>query len=163
MARWDEMHERAKKLISEGMTLIKSGVHDAEFIAETTANAARLHMDAGRKRYELYRMLHDVGAMLLSECSAHPGERRIELPLSLMDAIDSARRLSAAIEEDESKLDNFSIVRGESGRKATQAAGEADATPPCCEIGTPAPKRSRRPSSPAKRSNTGAKKKSSRR
>ena len=79
MTRLGRMQQRAKKLLDEGMAILKVGVQDAGMLAESTAGAARLHVEVGRKRFELYRVLHDIGAELMSALEISPAGEAVAL------------------------------------------------------------------------------------
>lgn len=113
MTKWNEIQEQAKKLIDEGMHALKSGFTEAEFLAETTASAARLHMDAGRRRFEMYRVLHDLGAVLYNAVASDPSSARIELTPAMRALVGNARSLDETLAEDERQLGLFSIVKRE--------------------------------------------------
>ena len=115
MARWYDMQEKARKLIDEGMTILKSGVHDAGFLAESTAGAARLHVDASRKRFELYRTLHDLGAEFMDALRACPAGQVVELTPAMADLVKQAVELDGLLKHDEEELERFSVVKGEKG------------------------------------------------
>ena len=115
MARWSDMQDHAKKIIDEGLAAIKSGVNEAGFLAETTASAARLHMDAGRKRFEIYRILHDLGALIYTAIKGDSQAQGVLLTPAMTALLDQARARDESVEYDEDMLKRFSIVRGEGG------------------------------------------------
>ena len=63
MPKFEDMQVKAKALIEEALTLLKSGMNEAEFIAGKTATAARLHMKSKQSRIEKYRLLHELGEL----------------------------------------------------------------------------------------------------
>ncbi len=63
MPKFEDMQVKAKALIEEALTLLKSGMSEAEFIAGKTAAAARLHMKSKQSRIEKYRLLHELGEL----------------------------------------------------------------------------------------------------
>ena len=121
MAQWKEMQERAKKLIDEGLSAIKSGAQEAEFLAESTANAARLHMDAGRKRFELYRVLHDLGALVYTALKNDPLAHAVPVSPAMAALAGQAANLDESLGYDADMLRRFSVVRGETGGRPRPA------------------------------------------
>lgn len=115
MTRLGRMQQRAKKLLDEGMAILKVGVQDAGMLAESTAGAARLHVEVGRKRFELYRVLHDIGAELMSALEISPAGEAVALTPAMASLIEQAQDLDRSIRHDEEELDRFSVVKGERG------------------------------------------------
>lgn len=115
MTRWSEMQKRSRKLIDEGMSILKIGMHEAGFLAESTAGAARLHVEASRKRFELYRVLHDLGDELHSALKEKTAIQQIELTQPMKELVDAADELSRSLEHDEMELERFSVVKHEKG------------------------------------------------
>lgn len=115
MAQWKEMQDRAKKLLDEGLSAIKSSAQEAEFLAESTANAARLHVDAGRKRFEMYRVLHDLGALVYTALKGDPLAQGIPVTPAMAALAGQAANLDESLGYDTDMLQRFSVVRGETG------------------------------------------------
>lgn len=132
MTRWDKIQERARKLINEGMTLLKSSAHDAELLAETTTSAAKLHMDVGRKRIELYRTLHDLGTAVY-EASIEGQPEAFALPITpvMKDLISKVGDIVRASEEDAKRIKHISVVKGTKSAQPsiTVTAGKPKLTP----------------------------------
>lgn len=126
MTKWNEIQEQAKKLIDEGMHALKSGFTEAEFLAGATASATKLHMDAGRRRFELYRVLHDLGAVLYSAVASSPHLARIELTPAMKALINNARALGETVAEDERQLGLFSVVKREGAPPTGETQKQSD-------------------------------------
>ncbi|HPM40925.1 MAG TPA: hypothetical protein PLY45_00635 [bacterium] len=115
MTRLSQVQERARRLLEDGMAILKVGVKDAGMLAESTAGAARLHVEVGRKRFELYRALHDIGEELMSALGVSPAGESIALTPAMAALIEQALELDRSIKHDEEELDRFSVVKGERG------------------------------------------------
>lgn len=139
MTKWNEIQAQAKKLIDEGMHALKSGFTEAEFLAGTTASAAKLHMDAGRRRFEMYRVLHDLGAVLYNAIASRPDATGIELTPAMRSLIDNAHKLDEILAEDEHRLGRFSVVR-----KADAASPKPARKKPGAQRNVPLPQRKKR-------------------
>lgn len=146
MPQWNEMQERARRLIEEGLQLLKSGAHEAGFIAETTASAARLHMVVRQNQFEKYKLLHDLGEALYKKCPRGRVARTIDLSDGMISMIDRAGHMDDAMHAAEVKLSKFSIVR----KGAAQRAGARQRTAKDAGAGTRKPRpRRHRPGSAA--------------
>ncbi|HPQ81336.1 MAG TPA: hypothetical protein PLZ86_06380 [bacterium] len=122
MAKWNDMQERAKKLIDEGMAMLKIGMHEAGFLAGSTASAARLHVEASRKRFDLYRVLHDLGDEIYASLKADPALQHVELSSSMRSLVEAADDLTSSLEHDERELEGFSVVKRKRGGPPKPAA-----------------------------------------
>lgn len=110
MPHWEEMQVKAKVLIEEALKILKSGMTEAEFLAGTTASAARLHMVIKRSRIEKYRLLHELGELVFEKAGTGQAAG-IEPTKRMKDIIDQAKGLDKTIDESEKKLNKFSIVK----------------------------------------------------
>lgn len=109
MAHWDEVHTKAKKMIEEGLVLLRSGAKEAEFIAGTTAVAARLQVQVSKNRYELYRLLHDLGQFTLTE-AIKSGSDSIKISAKMKPLIKRANDIEEASKHAEKELGKFTVV-----------------------------------------------------
>lgn len=111
MPNWDEVQVKAKMLISEGMELLKTGMHEAGFIAGTTANAAKLHANAGKHKIELYRTLHDLGQLLFDAIDESPMSGSINISDKMSELFGKASGLEKLVQKEEESLKKISVVK----------------------------------------------------
>ncbi len=117
MPHWEDVQTRAKKLIEEGLMLLRTGANEAEHIANTTASAARLHMTLKRNRYDVYRALHDLGEMV--HTAARNGGKTVAITPSMATLITRISELEEAAERAEKELSTFTVVNQEKEQKRT--------------------------------------------
>lgn len=113
MQNFSEIQDRAKKLIDEGLKILKTGVKDAELIAGSTASAAGLHMEAGRSRLMMHRIFYELGRAVYKENKNLSYGSGLILSQGILDLIEKARALEETADDDDQKLDAFSVVKGE--------------------------------------------------
>ncbi len=109
MTQWNEIQEKARKLIDEGMRLLRSGMNDAEYLAEATASAAKLHMTIRKNRIEKYRVLHDMGAQLHGSILAGSAPQGISQELRSLS--ERVRRLDEEAAAAEGEVAQLTVVR----------------------------------------------------
>ena len=116
MPKWDEIHKHANKIIAEGVKLLKSGMSEAEYIAEATAASARLHVTVRKSRFDMYKALHDLGQRVHDAAAKSAGgEVRLTEPMQkLIKRVNSLERDAKAAEARISKL---SITKKGSAKK----------------------------------------------
>lgn len=108
MTQWSEIQEKARKLIDEGMRLLRSGMNDAEYLAEATASAAKLHMTIRKNRIEKYRVLHDMGAQLHGQLLSGAGQ---DVSQELKALSERVRRLDEEAAAAEGEVAQLTVVR----------------------------------------------------
>lgn len=118
MQNFNEIQDRAKKLIDEGLKILKTGVKDAELIAGSTAAAAGLHMDAGRSRIMMHRIFYELGRAVYKENKNLSYGSGLILSQGILDLIEKARALEETADDDDHKLDAFSVVKGSSPKRS---------------------------------------------
>jgi|GEM_PF-1972701 len=111
MPTWENMQTNARKLMAEGITLLRAGAHEAAFIAGTTASAAKLHMTIRKNRLEIYRELHDLGQLLFEAMSAKPVPGSIPITTEMRGLIQRVRELGEEAERAQKELNKFSVVK----------------------------------------------------
>jgi len=116
MPKWDEIHKHANKIIAEGVKLLKSGMSEAEYIAEATAASTRLHVTVRRSRFDMYKAMHDLGQKVYDVAAKSAGNevKLTEPMLKLMKRVDSLERDAKTAETRISKL---SITKRGSAKK----------------------------------------------
>lgn len=125
MTKWNDIQAQAKRIIDEGMHALKSGLSEAEFLAGTTASAAKLHMDAGRRRFEMYRTLHDLGAVLYNAALSGAESGSIALTPAMRSLIDNARSIEKMLANDAALLERISVVKKAAPSPPTEAVVRA--------------------------------------
>ncbi len=109
MAQWDDVQAKAKKLFDEGLVLLKSGAKDAEFIAGTTATAARLQVQVSKNKYELYRLLHDLGQLTV-DAAISSNTDSIKITSEMKPLLERAQKIEDGSKGAEKELSKFTIV-----------------------------------------------------
>ncbi len=126
MPQWNEVQEKARKLIDEGMRLLRSGMSDAEFLAEATASAAKLHVSIRKNRYDKYRALHDLGVIVKKACD--DGRESITVTPEMKHIVEQVKNLDAEVERAEVSAAQLTVVRKEPKEarpdEPTQTIGE---------------------------------------
>ncbi|MFA4875269.1 MAG: hypothetical protein WC956_06445 [bacterium] len=122
MPQWDEIQARARKLIDEGLKLLRAGMSDAEYLAEATATAAKLHVALRRNRLDKYRLLHEIGKEVCAAVEADPALRQISITESISDEIARSRALDEEMKRAEAHISGLSVVR----KPASPTEGDED-------------------------------------
>ena len=106
MPKWDEIQKHANKIIAEGVKLLKSGMSEAEYIAEATAASARLHVTVRKDRFDTYKAMHDLGQKVhAAAAKSAGGEVKLTDPmLKLIKRVNSLERDAKAAEAKIAKL-----------------------------------------------------------
>ena len=115
MPHWEDMHIRAKKMIEEGLMLLRTGAHDVEFLANTTASAAKLHMTVRKNQLERYRVLHDLGRHVFE--ASKKGGAAIPLTPDIKGLIKRTQDLDSAAQRAEKELEKFTVVNKSAPKK----------------------------------------------
>ena len=79
MPAWEEIQINAKKLIDEGMKMLRSGMHEASFLADITAKSANLHVSLRRNHSERYKTVHEIGKLVCDAAIKDPSRGEIKL------------------------------------------------------------------------------------
>ncbi|MFH0800748.1 MAG: hypothetical protein V2A66_11310 [Pseudomonadota bacterium] len=125
MPNWSEMQARARKLINEGLEIVKTGAHEAGFLAETTASAARLKMDEGKNRLEMYRSLYVLGAEIYEAMKRNPGATTLAITERIEHLYAQTKRFDDTARDDGRELDLFTVVKKAAPPSPSAGAGKA--------------------------------------
>lgn len=111
MPNWENMQNNARRLIGDGIEILRAGAHEAAFLAGTTASAAKLHMTIRRNRLEIYRELHDLGGLVFDALSSKPTPGSLPITEEMRALVKRARELGEEARQAEKELDAFTIVK----------------------------------------------------
>jgi hypothetical protein len=129
MPQWEEIQVRARKLIDEAFKLLRTGMTDAEYLAEATANAAKLHMAIRRNRLDKYRLLHDLGEEVCDAAGRDPEARQLRLTESMAGKIGRSRALDEEAKRAEDHITQLTVVRKPKSPVARKGDDDADSGP----------------------------------
>ena len=111
MPKWDEIQKHASRIISEGVKLLKSGMSEAEYIAEATAESAKLHVTVRRNRFDMYKALHDLGQKVFDAASKGPSAHDFKLTDAMTKLISKVNALEGEAKKAEAKISKLSITK----------------------------------------------------
>lgn len=111
MAHWEEIQVKAKILVEEALKVLKSGATEAEFLAGTTANAAKLHIGTKKARLNKYKLLHELGDLVYEKASSSAEMTSMGITQKMKDIIRRVEALDDEIERTEKRLSKFSVVK----------------------------------------------------
>jgi hypothetical protein len=111
MPKWEEIQAKAKRLIEEGLRLLRSGMSEAEFLAEATADATRLNVEVRRCRFERYKAIHALGTEVLHSAGAGPDAAHVRLTASMKSLISKAHALEEEARRAEEKASKITVVK----------------------------------------------------
>jgi len=106
MKNFEEMQKKAKNLMEEALTLLKSGMVEAEFLAEKTASATKLHVQAKKCQLEKYKSLYKLGELVLNDAD----KPNFKLTKPMKDIVSKVNDLNVALKEAEGALKKFTVV-----------------------------------------------------
>lgn len=123
MPSWDEIQVHAKKMIEEGMRILRSGMTEASFLAESTAEAARLHVSLRRNRLDRYKALHELGRMVCDKVKKSTASSQLTLTDEMKKKIKDVGSLDDEAQKFEAEISKLTIIRkeAEEGPKPSQA------------------------------------------
>ncbi len=110
MPQWDDIHEKAKALIDEGLQLLKDGAHEAGIIAESTAHAAKLHVIIQKGRVERYKLLCKLGQEAYAQLDKS-AQSSIKRNASIDEIIEQVKALDREVDAASKEVSKLSIVK----------------------------------------------------
>lgn len=111
MAHWEEMQIKAKMLLEEALKVLKSGATEAEFLAGTTASAAKLHIGTKRARLDKYKLLHELGEHVYEKASSPSAPASLGITQAMKDIVRRVEAIDDEVKRAEKKLSKFSVVK----------------------------------------------------
>lgn len=113
MKQWNEVQIKARKMIDDGLKLLRSGMNEAEFLAEATASAAKLHVTLHRNRLDKYRALHDIGLEVFNTLEKDLEAKTIYITPSIEEKIDRVREMDDESSRTERQISKLSVSKKE--------------------------------------------------
>lgn len=111
MAHWEEIQVKAKMLVEEALKVLKSGATEAEFLAGTTASAAKLHIGAKKALLDKYKLLHGLGELVYEKASSSAESASMGITQRMKDIIRQIQSIDDEIARTEKRLSKFSVVK----------------------------------------------------
>ncbi len=121
MPNWNEVETQAKKLIDEGIRMLKTGANEAEVIAGKTASSAKLHVAMGQNRLENYRTVHDLGEIVFKALKKDATSSAIAVTPKMKELFTKIQKRETVAAEAEDKLKHYTIVRTDAPKKSKAA------------------------------------------
>ncbi|MFH1829425.1 MAG: hypothetical protein ABH871_01440 [Pseudomonadota bacterium] len=121
MPSWEEVQIHAKKMIEEGMRILRSGMSEASFLAESTAEAAKLHVSLRHNRLDRYKALHELGRMVCDKAEAGAAASQLTLTEEMKKKIKQVSGLDDEAQKFEAEIAKLTIIRKETEKKTTAA------------------------------------------
>jgi hypothetical protein len=109
MPNWEAIQLKARHLIEEAIRLLRSGISEAEVLAEATAHATKLHVSLRKNRLDKYKLLHELGAEVALALEADV--RVVTVTEAMKEKTTAVRRLDQEMERAEEALAKISVVR----------------------------------------------------
>lgn len=114
-----DIQEKAKKLVEEGIEVLKAGWHGAEVVAGKTVTATRLHYQNRRTQADLYRAIYTLGRAVYEQLKASRG-KSLALAPNLVDVYQRVVELEHKIEEVEKDLSHSTVVAHETTQESAR-------------------------------------------
>jgi len=111
MPQWNEIQTHAKKIIDEGIKLLRAGMTEAEFIAEATAESAKLHIASRKDRLDIYKLLHELGHKVYHSASKDPSMRELKLTDAMLKIMQKVEKLERNIKNCEARIAKLTITK----------------------------------------------------
>lgn len=111
MPQWNEIQTHAKKIIDEGIKLLRTGMTEAEYIAEATAESAKLHIASRKDRLNIYKLLHELGHKVYHSASKDPSMRELKLTDAMLKIMQKVEKLERNIKSCEAKIAKLTITK----------------------------------------------------
>jgi len=128
MPRWDEIQVRAKKLIDEGMKLLRSGMTEASYLADATAKAANLHVSLRQNRFARYKAVHEIGKLVCDEIECDPQKAEVRLTGNIRKMMAEVVALDEEAKGFEAEIEKLTVIKKESSKPAGTAAKRTPST-----------------------------------
>jgi|GEM_PF-309053 len=110
MAQWDNIQKGAKKIIDEGLKLLRSGMSEAEYIAEATAESTRLHIISRRNRFDMYKAVHDLGYKVYEAALKNPSAKEVALSDGMKRTIANIGKMEAEAKKAEASISKLTVT-----------------------------------------------------
>jgi antirestriction protein ArdC len=120
MPTWEEVQIHAKKLIDEGIKMLRSGVHEASYLVDATAKSADLHVSLRRNRYDRYKAVHEIGKYVCDEVHCDPSKAEIRITDHINKEIVYVKALDDEARAFEEQISKLTVTK--KGEKKSQAA-----------------------------------------
>jgi hypothetical protein len=123
MSTWEEIQAHAKRMIEEGMRILRSGMSDASFLAESTAEAAKLHVTLRRNRLDRYKAMHELGELVCEDIGHNDAITQITLSDEMRKKIKAVRDFDEEAQKFEEAISKLTVIRkqAQEGGGAPQA------------------------------------------
>jgi len=113
MPTWEEIQVHARKFIDEGMKILRSGVHEASYLAEATAKSADLHVSLRRNRLDRYKAVHQIGIYVCDEVECDPNKAEIGLTENIKKTMMHVKDLDEEARAFEEQISKLTVVKKE--------------------------------------------------
>lgn len=111
MASWEEIQAHAKKLIEEGMKLLRSGMTEASYLADATAKAANLEVTYRRNRLERYQAVHEIGNFVCQEVEFDHTKDSVTLTDHIKQTMEKVIALDEEAGRFEAEISKLTVIR----------------------------------------------------
>ncbi|MBN1282461.1 MAG: hypothetical protein JXA24_01640 [Proteobacteria bacterium] len=127
MPKLEQIQKRAKRMMDDGLKLLRAGMSEAEYIAGAAAESARLHIASRSDRIDIYKALHELGLKVYQAASKDPGLREVRLTDAMMKVVSRVAALEREVRACESRISKLTITKkaGKAhGRQGGHRAGQ---------------------------------------
>jgi len=126
MSSWEEIQVHAKKMIEEGMRIMRSGMSEASFIAESTAEATKLHVSLRRNRLDRYKALHELGRMVCDEVDVDKPTDQFTLTNNMKKKIKEVSYLDKEACDFEAEIAKLTIINKQTAKESKKETAPKD-------------------------------------
>ncbi len=126
MPTWEEIQIHAKKMIEEGMRILRSGMNEASFLAESTAEAAKLHVSLRRNRLDRYKALHELGRIVCDEVGVDIPAGQLTITDKMKKKIKEVNDLDKEAHEFEAEIEKLTIINKSAVKEPKENPPEAN-------------------------------------
>lgn len=128
MPNWEEIQKHAKKMIDEGMNMLRSGMTEASYLADATAKAANLHVALRRNQLERYKAVHEIGKFVCEEVEYDHTKEQVRLTDHIKKKMEQVIALDDEARQFEAEISKLTVIRKGGEKKPKQLGkGKAEA------------------------------------
>ena len=121
MSTWEEIQIHAKRFIDEGIRMLRSGMHEASYLADATAKSANLHVTLRRNRLERYMTVHEIGKYVCDEIRCDPGKAEVQLTDNIRKQMMQVKALDDEAGAFEKEISKLTVIKKERSGQASSA------------------------------------------
>jgi hypothetical protein len=117
MPSWEEIQGHAKRMIDEGLRILRTGMTEASYLADVTAKAANLEVTLRRNRLERYKAVHEIGKFVCEEVEFDHTKDSVRLTSHIKKKMEQVIALDEEAKQFEAQIAQLTIIRKDEAKQ----------------------------------------------